>query len=469
MKNSITTTTINRSLFLITTITLIFSSTIYAKKKPDWVKQRPNDQAYFIGIAMSTKQNGEVSYRTETRNKALKQLSSEIKVNISSNSILHQFENNYQVKESFESKTYESVEATLEGYEVFTWENKKEYWVMMRLSKEKYALQKKMKLDYAKKLSATYYYDGNKSVNEGDIYQGLLLYIQAIKAIKDHVSEDLTHHDINGDLNLGIDIFNAIQDALKKINLLSEQNSYLVQFSKELQVPLQLQAFYFNKTGDKTPIPNLPLIFYFSSGDGELTSNGLTDNQGKAACSVNRFISKRKSQKITTVFNIKQLYKNEDEDTQVLLNAFFREESLPNTTFNIELQKSSAFLDITEVVFGETPNTKTFGNMMRAELAQSYFNITNNKESADFIVKLNSNFVAGDEKKGKGYSLFIVFTEFNISIIDNNSKMEIFADGFSDLKGMLPGSFEHALKNARQKAKQKIIEDILPKMEQVNL
>ncbi|MCW3788042.1 LPP20 family lipoprotein [Plebeiibacterium sediminum] len=449
---------------------ILFSSiSVEAKKKPDWVKQRPNDSSYYIGIANAIKHEGEVTYRTETRNKALKQLSSEIKVNISSNSILHQFEDNYQVKEQFESKTYESIEATLEGYEVFTWENNKEYWVMMRLSKEKYALNKKLKLDNAKKISATYYYSGKKAVDNGEIYQGLLTYIQAIKAIKNHVGEDLSYKDIDGSLNLGVDIFNGIQEGLKKINLEPGKDAYTVQFSKELTVPLSLQAFYFNKTGEKTPIANLPLQFSFTKGEGDLSSSGLTNNNGEANCDVNRFISKRKSQEITAKFDANKLYNSEDDETKVLLHAFFYDEFLPSARFNIELQKSSAYLILNEVVFGETPNTKTFSNMMRAELAQSYFNITNDKNNADFIVKINSNFIAGDEKKGKGYALYIVFVEFNLSIIDNKTQMEIFADGFSDLKGMLPGSYEHALKNARQKAENKIIEDILPKMEQVNL
>ena len=47
--------------------------------------------------------------------------------------------------------------------------------------------------------------------------------------------------------------------------------------------------------------------------------------------------------------------------------------------------------------------------------------------------------------------------------------MEIFADGFNGVRGMQPGSYEYALKNVREKVKQKIIQEIFPKMEQVNL
>ncbi len=448
---------------------LLSISNASAKGKPAWVKQRPSDPAFYIGRAMAVKHDGEVTYRTEARNKALKQLSSEIKVTISSNSILRQFENNYQIQEQFESKTHESVEATLEGYEVLTWENRKEYWVMVRLSKEKYALHKKMKLDYAKKMSATYYYDGLKAVKNGDFLQGLLLYVQAIKAIKNHVGEDLTYRDIEGEINLGADIQSAIQKAFNKINLEPEQESYLLQFSKELKVPLTLNAYYFNALGDKRPVANFPLRFYFSKGEGELSPMGNTNKEGYVVCDINRLLSKRRSQEISAEFNWEKFVEKEDADTKLLLSAFFHDEYLPTAHFNLEVQKSSAYLEINEVVFGEESSTQVFGNMMRSELAQSYFNITQDKDSADFIVKINAEFVAGDEKKGNGYSLFIVFVEFHMAIIDNKTQMEIFADGFSGVKGMQPGNFEYALKHAREKAKSKIINEIMPKMEQVNL
>lgn len=470
MNNSALIKKIIGSLAILFLLPSLFSySTIYAKRKPSWVKQRPNNPTFYIGIAMATKQEGQANFRTEARNKALKQLSSEIKVNISANSILRQFENNYQVKEEFESSTYESVEATLEGYEVYTWEGKKEYWVMLKLSKDKYALLKKAKLDRAKKTSATYYYNAQKAIYNGDIYQGLLLHIKAIKAIKPHTSEDLTYRDIDGSLNLGTDIFTAIQDAFKMVNLEPEQTSYTLQFSKELKVPLALNAFYKDNLGKKIPLANLPLTFHFSKGEGELSTIGNTNRKGHTTCDLQRLISKRKSQEITAIFDTGKLFESEDSETKILLNAFFHDELLPSTAFNIDVQKSLAYINMNEMVFGDNTSVKTFSNMMRAELAQSYFNMTKNKEDADFTVEINSEFVAGDEKKGKGYSLFIVFVEFHMSITDNKTQMEIFADGFSGVKGMQPGSFEHALKNAREKAKHKIVNEILPKMEKVNL
>ena len=234
-------------------------------------------------------------------------------------------------------------------------------------------------------------------------------------------------------------------------------------------MPLTLQASYIDAFGDRRAISNLPLKYYFSKGDGELTKTGNTDREGKAQCDITRLISKRKSQEITAEFNLDIFLEKETKEDRVLLDAFFHDEFLPSTRFNIEVQKSTAYVVINEIVFNEESKGMTFGKMMRSELAQSYFNITEDKENADFIVSIDSEFIAGEEKKGKGYSVFIVFADFHMSIKDNKSQMEIFADGFSGLRGMQPGSYEYALKNVREKAKQKITKQIFPKMEQVNL
>ncbi len=454
-------------LLVVITFSIFSNAEVSAKRKPNWVKQRPTDPSYYMGRAMSFKKDGEVSYRINTKNKALKELSSQIKVNISSNSILRQFESNYEVKEEFESSTYESIDATLEGYEVLTWENKKEYWVLVRLSKDKYEMRKQMKLDNAKKISATYYYEAQEAVEKGSIYQGILLYIKAIGAIKSHVSEDLTYRDVDGTINLGTAIFSGIQDAFKMVNLEADQAQYLLQFSKELKVPLSLHAFYIDQLGEKRPLVNIPLTSYFSKGEGELSLPTTSDRDGLATFEINRLISKRKRQEIVAEFNIAPLIEKEDEETKVLLRAFFHKELLPKTTFSIEVEKSSAYVEANEIALGVS--TDLFTRSIRSELSSSFFNITQDKETADFIVKVKAEFVEGGERKGSGYSLFIVFADVHISVIDNQTKMEIFSEGFSGLRGMKPGSYEYALKDVRAKALEKVKSDILLDMEQVNL
>ena len=100
-----------------------------APRKPAWVKQRPNNTDYYIGIAFSPKTGNTIDYMQDTRTRALRELSSEIEVTISSNSILHQLENNTDFYQSYESKINAAVLQTLEGYELESWEDDRDIFI----------------------------------------------------------------------------------------------------------------------------------------------------------------------------------------------------------------------------------------------------------------------------------------------------------------------------------------------------
>ncbi|MFW6095955.1 MAG: LPP20 family lipoprotein, partial [Bacteroidota bacterium] len=119
------------------------------KKKPDWVKSRPVDNNYYIGIGSAN--TYEDNYTKVAKNNALTDLISEISVKLSSNSVLRQFEDESGFGEEFEAVTKMHIKDDLEDYEVVdSWEGEDKYWVFYRLSKEKYKRQKREKLEKAK-------------------------------------------------------------------------------------------------------------------------------------------------------------------------------------------------------------------------------------------------------------------------------------------------------------------------------
>ena len=80
-----------RQLFCLSLIILVFSSTSYAgRRPPKWVKNRPVSSEYYIGVSVVSKDVE--NYMQLAKNKALQDLASQISINISSNSVLHQFE-----------------------------------------------------------------------------------------------------------------------------------------------------------------------------------------------------------------------------------------------------------------------------------------------------------------------------------------------------------------------------------------
>ncbi|TAJ15146.1 hypothetical protein DMA11_02965 [Marinilabiliaceae bacterium JC017] len=447
-----------------------FQENIQAKKKPHWVKQRPNDPAYYLGIGMAPKTDSEFNYVQEARNKALKEMSSEIKVTVSSNSVLHQFENNFEFREEYESKVQTSVAETLEGYEVETWEDKKEYWVMTRLSKERYKRMRQMKLDKAKTLATAYYMDAQKAIAQNNAFSALTYLGKSVVAIKDHLEEDLTHRTVDGTYNVGAEIFRTIQDVFHRIELAPMKSTYYIQFSKQLEVPIKVKASFYDNQGEVRPLSNFPLKFEFTKGEGLLSSQSSTDRDGLAKVAVTRLISKRKMQEIQASFDFSHILTQEPgEEIIKVLKVFFPVKVMPTANIGLEVQKSTAYLEMSEVVFGDKSQQGPFSNTIKTELNENFFTFTNNKEEADFFVTVSSDFVSGEERKGQGYSVFLVFANFNIAIVDAKTNVEIFSDGVNSVRGMRPGNYEYALKDARIKALEAFRKQVVPRLEQVDM
>jgi hypothetical protein len=455
---------------LIATITflIISLSLVQAAKKPKWVKERPNDPSSYFGIAMVPKTNGTTDYTERARSQALQQLSSEIKINISSKSLLHQFENNYELKQEFESKIHTSVTQTLEGYEVQTWEDKNEYWVMMRLPKAKYELTRRMNLDKAKKLAALYCRDAKKSAEQYQITSALTLYVKAINSIRNHLDEDLTYRDFDGDLNVGTEIFNGIRQVFRNLEIKPAQPVYKLQLARQVDVPVTLHAMFVSPDFGRIPVENLPIEFYFSKGDGDLFPQRVTQIDGSATCNISRFISKRRAQEITAIVDAPALF-HEAGGEHTLLKLFFPPEIMPRVAIPIEVEKSKAYFIADETVFGNETNNSIFTNAIKSELSDNFFNFTTLVQDADYLIRLQSRFTAGDEKRGNGYSIFLVYGDFTITIENIQRQMEVFADGVSNVKGIKTGDYEHALKDCRQKLQQYFSQTIVSKLEQVDL
>lgn len=461
-----------KNLTYLLTFVVLFSLSFNsdAKKKPDWVKQRPNDPTYFIGIGMTAKEGSEVEYRRSARDVALKQMSSEIKVTISSNSVLRKIETDNQFKEAYESKVETSVLETLEGYEVITWENRKEYWVMARLSKARYARMKEMKLDKAKMMAGSFIMDAKKAIAVNDAFSALNYLAKAAGSLRDHLEDDLTYKTVDGTYNVGTEVFSTIQDVFRRIELLPVQPGYQIQFSKQLQVPIGVNALFVSNNGEKVALKGFPLAFHFSKGEGLLSSQAKTNLDGYAGVSITRLISKRKVQEITATFDFSHAIDNEtDAELKELLQVFFPAKQMPTTAIKLEVQKSKAYLITEEKIFGEENDKGAFSSMIKTELNNNFFTFTQNKEDSDFIVKISSNFVSGEKRKGQGYEVYLVFADFSITITDTKSQTEIFADELSGIRGMRPGNHEYALKDSRIKLIEQFKKDIEPRLEQVDM
>lgn len=457
-----------RKILFITVVLFLISTIASQAAKPRWVKKRPSEREYYIGIGMAYKDGHTgLDYAKKARAEALREMTSEIEVNVSANSLLRQFEDNYRFRETFESEISTSAEEYLSGYEVQTWENKREYWVLMRLNKNDFKRKKELDLNMAKKRAASYLLEARRLEEQQEITASLAAYFKAIESLENHISDDLTYRSIDGNLNFGTDIIQDLRALFGKIAISSENPDYNISFSKSMERPLTAKVEYFTKSGRKIPIHNFPLHLEFTEGAGILQQKVTTNRGGEASGYIQKLESSRKKQQVTAVFDHTALFQKEHIESP-LVAFFLPTETLPRLTFNIELQKTKATFSANETIFGTPSISGTFSNRLKAQLNETFFNFTSSADEAKYLVVTNINFRKGEVKKGNGYEVYLVFADLYFSVLSVGSQVEIYNGTISGIKGMRPGNYNYALEEARNKMMAEFQKKIYPQLEALN-
>jgi hypothetical protein len=97
--------------------------------KPSWLKNQPYQEGYYTGIGHSIK-DGTNNYVQTAKKSALDDLVSQIKVNVSSTSVLSFLEVDKKLQEQYEQIIQTTAADEIEEFEaVDAWEDASNYWV----------------------------------------------------------------------------------------------------------------------------------------------------------------------------------------------------------------------------------------------------------------------------------------------------------------------------------------------------
>jgi len=250
-------------------------------KVPNWVSSRPNNGFKYVGIGFVDKSKGG-NYQMEAKKNALYDLASEIKVDISSNSVLYTVQNNNNFNENFNSLIKLSNSDNIEGYTlVDSYENEKQYWVYYQLDKQEYAdLKAKKKQQIVTKASnliaASFYDEKNK-----DFSSSLKKRIQAFGVLTPYLSEEINFDpaQTNGIKNV-FDLTSLIQTQLQSITVVAQKTIPVLKPYQLIYNPI----VYNLELKTKTPLQNFPLLV--SSDDDKISVNEKTSTNGNGEVQV---------------------------------------------------------------------------------------------------------------------------------------------------------------------------------------
>ena len=456
-----------KTYLLLISLILLASQTMAGPRKPAWVKQRPNNPDYYIGIAFSKKTGNTIDYMQDTRTRALRELSSEIEVTISSNSILQQLESNNDFYQSYESKINASVLQTLEGYELETWEDKKEYWVMARLSKTKHKLQKEMKLDRAKMTASVHIEEAQKHLANQRPYAALESYFKAALSIKDHLEADLTHRSVTGTQNLGVAIQNGITTTLQNLTIAPEQAAYQVGRTGIANLKPRAQLNLITPNGS-FPAEGVPVRFTFIAGSGNIQDKSVSDHDGTVSTSINNIRTGLKNQQVLIELDIAPIQELFDEN-EALFKLFLGKTPLPQAIIKIELEKVLASFSMQEILVDGQKVCESLQRDVKAILSQNFFTFTHDEQQSKYAISINPTVTKGETKTGNGYTVYIVYGGLNMTIVDVSTGHEVFTHNISGVRGFQPGSYTHAITAACRTILARFQEEAIPALEQLDL
>ncbi len=413
--------------FILTGLLMITAckSSRTGKPKPVWVDQRPVNEAYYIGIGMASKLSNAADYQQIAKKNAINDLVSEIKVTVSSNSVLKQYQKNAAFNQQFESDVRVTALNTIEEFTVVdSWEDATNFWIYYRLSKDDYKAAIRRKMMMAMEQSESYY-NHAQSLSREQFTQSLRLKVKALVALQAYLNEDVQHLHNGQSVNMISMLIESIQSQLLELELTHPYTSLKAMAGKPLAVPITVTARY---QSNHTMIPQVPLAL--KSGSGTVLATDETDANGKADLYLNKVPATYPVQNLKITFDERELVKMDSMN-----------QTLKRILLTFDLPRKTVKLNVTPVKFFIVRSEKNMSKEMpdgyiewalRKKLVDDGCTFVLNRDSADYVLFIDAS--AKSEGAIWG-NMLTASLDVSLTVTDNNTKSEVYKDSLKGIKG----------------------------------
>jgi hypothetical protein len=425
-----------------------------APAKPTWVSSKPVSGRYYVGIGYSQKDRND-NFLQSAKQNALDDMISEIRVQISSVSVLNQLDDNEGFSELYESMIKTTASAEIEDYELIdTWEDGGQYWVYYRLSKEKYRKQQAEKRKNAIDLATDNYVNANNQIAAGEVSSALTLYINGLYTMAPYLGES-NKTVVDGDsILLGNALYDKIQGTFNGLSITTDQEQYTInrRLSKDKTINVALRTKSTNKV-----VGGFPLKARFSAGAGVISPSFTTGGSGQAQMLLSSITSKAAKQSIAITTDIDLLIPQHVDAQQVglLLSGL----QLPQKELYFQIQKPVVYLESVEKMLGTPAGGLQLSNKIKQILSEEGFSLGRIKDKADLWIE-----VVADTQEGKSSgSIFVTYFDLNIYVIDQQSGVEIHHAGINRLKAYSL-NYERSSQSGYEKALEVLENETMPQL-----
>ncbi|MFI5221922.1 MAG: LPP20 family lipoprotein [Bacteroidia bacterium] len=426
---------------------------VEAKPKPEWVDNRPQTLDYYIGIGTASKLSNKLDYQQVAKKNALDDLVSEIKVTVSTNSVLKTVSQDKEFSQQFSTSTKVTALNTVENFEIVgSWENADQFWIYYRLSKAEYEAAKRRKMQVQIDRALDFLTRADELNLQNNFVQVIHMKIQALAAMQNYLNEDVVAFYKNKDVKLVEEIFNSIQDQLYSIKYVTAVQEI------EGKIGKPLPKFKVTATlNGGSVISNLPLK---AGNNGALNSaidRSETDYNGVATFSKARVIGASFTIFLRVVVDVEKLITVDSLST--IVRTLLLSMQPPPASIKVNTEALNIFIDDEERNLSNPMNQVFFEPIVKKELSQYGCICVGKKSESDFVVRIRSNTQPQGVMWGNmlGASVDITFT-----IVDSQTNLELFSDGIQ-VKGFQTTN-ENAGLDAYKKSVAEVNKKLLPSL-----
>jgi hypothetical protein len=400
-------------------------------KVPSWVSSRPNSSLKYTGIGFAEKKGG--NYQMEAKKSALYDLASEIKVDISSNSVLYTVQNNNSFNENFNSLIKLSNSDNIEGYNlVESYENDKQYWVYYQLDKLQYAEakaeKKRQTISKACNLMMASFYDEKNK----DFSSSLKKRIQAFGVLTPYLSEEIVFDPaVSGGPKNIFDLTNIIQQQLQSISV-SQQS--VVPSLKPYQ-PVYDPISYKLQLKTKTPLQNFP--FVISSDDDKINvhEKAATSENGEIQVRVNSVEPVNQDVSFSLNPDITSLMGTDSVGIAglTLLKQFIQTQSLK---VRARVSNIAIYVNCIENNFGKSTGLNSVESFIKQKFSGKEVRLVDHPAEADYILEsvADTQEDLSSAVLDKNYSIKLAALIINITL-KNKLNETVFKTQVNDIYG----------------------------------
>src|SRR5258706_1953802 len=394
--------------------------------KPAWLNAKPAEDTYYIGIGHGVKE-GINNYVQEAKKSALEDLVSDIKVNISSTSVLSQIDANKEFQEKYEQIIQTKAADDIEEFEQFnSGQDDRNFWLTYRLSKQRYKEIKDQQKRNAVTLALDFFTKAKQSERSNDLVQALGFYFQGFRAIEKYLAEPIQLDFEGKTILLTNEIYSNIQVLLDKIQITTDPAEIMV--NRRVAESGQTVIAKAILKESRKPLAALPLAATFEKGAGVVFPEYKTDGNGQSKILITKISARDLEQTVGVKVNLLAFSGN---DSTGVSSIVAKKMAVPKANVLLKGQRPLVYGTSVERNLGSDKPNQQLTNRLRNFITSSGFEISNEKSKAELWMDIR----ADSEKGAVSGSIYITYVTALIRVVTLKDGKEIYATTLDRIKG----------------------------------